>query len=434
MEEPGDLWSAGLPERFRDRALRLAAATDGDENGYQWVHPDGRPVNELEEPSRRSVDGSTPAELLAGLDQDGIAGAVLYPSTAGRAFSACPDSALLGAVLDVYNDWILAFAAPDPDRLKPVALVNVDDPADGARSMRGLADRGAAGFALPCAPGEGNRYDQRRYEVLWATAAELGRPISLLVGTGRTTQERSPDGQTGPGPDSMPTMAGVLAFHATSAFPTRRSLTAMIFAGVFERHPDLRVGAVGFGASWAAYAMVRANEMYEVRPERAGPPTRVPETIRRARPGADADPEVRTITGENRTGTRGMAPEGIGYHFPDGERFDDHFRRNVFLTFRKDELALVLRDFVGVQTLLWGQGRPQPQSEPADSEAGRATGGGSRATPGAGSDVEAGGQARKTLDEFLADVPEGDRGRITRDNTARIYGFDTAEAIRGSQP
>jgi hypothetical protein len=102
-----------------------------------------------------------------------------------------------------------------------------------------------------------------------------------------------------------------------------------------------------------------------------------------------------------------MAPEGIGYHFPDGERFSDHFRRNVFLTFRKDELALVLRDFVGVRTLLWGQGRPQSQSE-QDSA------------------------TRKTLDEFLADVPDGDRVRITRDNTAGIYGFTTGATERRS--
>jgi hypothetical protein len=236
--------------------------------------------------------------------------------------------------------------------------------------------------------------------VLWRTAADLGRPISFLMGTGRSPgRHAGSDGAVAPSAEATPTAASVLAFHATSVFPTRRSLTAIIFAGVFERYPDLRIGAVGFGAGWAAYAMVRANEMYEVRPERAGPPTRVPESIPfpAQRVGAAGDPDVGAIAGGDRSGTRGMAPEGVGYYFPPGERFSDHFRRNVFLTFRKDELALSMPEFVDVTMLLWGQGRRSADGEPGDP-------------------------AKR--DEHYAAVPEPDRALIARENTARMYGFD----------
>ena len=311
------MWSAGLPERLRDMAVRLVPAGDSAEDGYRWVHPDGKPINELEDPSRRSDEGTTPGGLLAALGRDAIDGAVLYPSAAALAYAHCKDSALLSAVLDVYNEWILAVAAAEPDRLKAIALLNVDDPAGEVRTMCRLADRGAAGFVVPSAPGQGRRYDQRRYEVLWRTAVELDRPLSLLIGTGRATEMRTAGREAAvPQPDATPTAAAVLAFHATAVFPTRRSLTAIIFAGVFERHPALRIGAVGFGAAWAAYAMARADEMYEVRPERAGPPTRVPEAIRVARSFGDDDPDVGAIAGDDRSGTRGMAPEGVGYYFP----------------------------------------------------------------------------------------------------------------------
>jgi predicted TIM-barrel fold metal-dependent hydrolase len=416
VAEPGDLWTAGLPPRFRESALRL----DETDDGYRWVHPDGRPVSELDDPSERSAAGTTGADLLAGLDRDAIAGAVLYPSVAARAYAACPDSDLLDAVLDAYNEWVLALAATDRDRLKPVVLLNVDEPAAAVERLRRLAGRGAAGFVLPAAPGRGHRYDRRRFEVLWRAAAEVGLPLSLLIGSGRAG---TPPGRTvdaaapaeSPA-DATPTTASVLAFHATSVFPARRSLTAMIFAGVFERHRGLRIGAVGFGASWAAYAMIRAEEMYEVRPERAGPPTRMPPSIpvpdtravEAARPaglaGARApaqgeEPDTGAITGDDRTGTRGMAPEGVGYYFPPGERFGDHFRRSVFLTFRRDELVVDLREHLGPDALLWGQGRPEA---PAEQE------------------------ARGSLDDFLAGLPEPDRDRLVRDNAARLYGFDPA--------
>ena len=403
VDEPGDLWSAGLPLSLRDQAFRLVPTDDA---GLRWVQPDGRPMTELDDPARTTSEGTTPASMQAMLDRDTVGGAVLYPSATALAYSAFADSELLSAVLNTYNEWVLGLAAADPRRLKALAVLNIDDPADCARDMRRWAGRGAAGFVLPCAPGEGRRYDQRRYEVLWRTAADLGRPVSLLMGTGRAPGRRSAnttgqgtDGAAAPSAEATPTAAAVLAFHATSVFPTRRSLTAIIFAGVFERYPALRIGAVGFGAGWAAYAMVRADEMYEVRPERAGPPMRVPASIRS--PADDVDAEIGAIAGGERSGTRGMAPEGVGYYFPPGERFSDHFRRHVFLTFRKDELALSVPEFINADMLLWGQGRRSAGAEPADT-------------------------ARR--DEFLAGVAEGDRAKLTRDNTARLYGFDVTAA------
>ncbi|CAN5117560.1 hypothetical protein BH18ACT4_BH18ACT4_11230 [soil metagenome] len=263
--------------------------------------------------------------------------------------------------------------------------------------MPRFAEQGAAGFVVPCAPGEGCRYDQPRYEVLWRAAADVGLPLSLLAGAHRHVDSKSSDEEAAP----RPTLATQLAFKATSVFPARRSVTAITYAGVFERYPELRAGVVGFGAGWAAYAMVRADEMYDVRPERTGPPTRVP---------GEFDEQVATlhlerdagmvIAGDERSGTKGMAPEGVGFHFKPGERFSDHFRRNVFLTFDGDDLDLALRGFLSTGTMLWGQGRFASDD----------------------------GSLRDRLEGVFGDLSDDDRSSRAGANAAGIYGFNLAPA------
>jgi predicted TIM-barrel fold metal-dependent hydrolase len=416
VKEPGDLWTAGLPKKLRDKAFCLERDKDmharsrrggrgGDQDEYIWVTRDGRLLVQPEDTSRQTIEGTTSEGLLAVLDRDGISGAVLYPSIAMQAFSACSERDWLDAFFDVYNKWILALASAAPHRLKAVALLNVDDPPAAVRGMHRLADRGAAGFVLPLNPGEGYRYDQPRYEVLWRTAAELGRPLSLLAGA-----HRHADGnEAREWATSRSTLATRLAFKATSVFPARRSITAITYAGVFERYPALRIGVVGFGAGWAAYAMVRADEIYEVRPERTGPLTRVMRETGKGDAARHLEREAGVaIASDDRSGTRGMAPEGVGYHFPAGERFSDHFRRNVFLTFDDDALGIALRGFIGIDGMLWGHRLVE-------------------------FDV-VGGSVKDRLSNMFARVPDEDRHRLVSANTARIYGFDPLRRRAAATP
>ncbi|CAN5117637.1 hypothetical protein BH18ACT4_BH18ACT4_11240 [soil metagenome] len=139
VEEPGDLWTEGLPRRLRTKAFRLVPAAreyaraqrsgpNGDRDGFIWVRPNGRFLANREEARRRDFDGTTARGLLASLDRDGIGGAVLYPSVAAQAYSVWRQTGVLDTFLDVYNDWLLALAAEAPRRLRAIALLNVDDP------------------------------------------------------------------------------------------------------------------------------------------------------------------------------------------------------------------------------------------------------------------------------------------------------------------
>jgi predicted TIM-barrel fold metal-dependent hydrolase len=396
VHEPGDLWTRCLPLELQPHAFRLV---DKGEGRHAWVDAADHPIAPRGEGVRHKPESTTAGSLLEHLDREGITGAVLYPSIAHRAYARCHESKALDVFLETYNAWILDLVTGAPGRLRPVCLVNVDDPRAAAKEMAILTERGAAGFVIPMTPGHGHRYDMPPYEALWEASHVLKRPLVFLAGANRVLTEEESEARQG----AFISLPAQIAHQATSWFSVRRSLTAIVFSGAFERYPGFRVGVVGFGAGWAPFAIVRGNEMQQVRPERTGPPTRVPpsvadeETIRQTihlREVADV-----AIDASRRSGTVGMAPEGVGFYFQEGDSFGDHFKRGVFLTFNlKGRLSMMARPYLGAQALLWGHRYPAPATEDLPSV-----------------------QAR--LGQALGWLGDQDRDRLVAENTAALFGL-----------
>ena len=60
-----------------------------------------------------------------------------------------PDGLLLSAIFRAYNDWLADFCQPYPQRLKGIAMLNVDDPEDAVGEIRRAATQSLAGASLP---------------------------------------------------------------------------------------------------------------------------------------------------------------------------------------------------------------------------------------------------------------------------------------------
>src|SRR3546814_4884298 len=88
-------------------------------------------------------------------------------------------------LLRAFNGWIRDFADTDPARIKPIGMVNVDDPVDAARRVEDLAGKGFAGALIPVAPPSERPYSLPEYEPLWAAAAASSMPLHLHVVTDR---------------------------------------------------------------------------------------------------------------------------------------------------------------------------------------------------------------------------------------------------------
>jgi predicted TIM-barrel fold metal-dependent hydrolase len=320
--EPADLWETRLDHQLRGRGPRLVHEGDAD----QW-YADGVKFGNIGTNQQAGLRFEAPEQLVAAgrmntiplggvdphahvkdMDLDGVAGGVLYPSQ-GLTVYRVPDSQLLSAILRAYNDWLTEFCMPYRNRLKGIAMLNVDDPDDAARELQRAANIGLAGAMIPLRPMQ-HRYDHPMYEPLWAAAQDLDMPLSLHVGTYRWQPGMDPN-----------TMRQDIVEFSNREHDVRTPIAAMIFAGVFERYPKLRVGAIEFEVSWAPYFLSRMDNTYA---ERAV-------GVQRER-------------------------------FKDGMLPSDFFRRNVFISFQEDDLGIQLRSVIGVENLMWGSDYPHAES------------------------------------------------------------------------
>jgi predicted TIM-barrel fold metal-dependent hydrolase len=322
--EPPDLWEERIDHEFRERAPRLVHEAKAD----QW-YADGVPFGNIginqqagvrfEAPDQLTVEGRMatvprggvdPHAHVMDMDEDTVAGGVLYPSQ-GLTVYRLPDSLLLSAIFRTYNDWLADFCQPYPHRLKGIAMLNVDDIKDAVGELDRAATLGLAGAMIPIRPLE-HRYDHPMYESLWAAAQDLAMPMSLHVGTRRWR----------PGMDlNTPSLSRDVVETSNREYEVREAIAALIFGGVFERYPQLKVGAVEFEVAWAPYFMGRMDDVYTARAV----------GVSRRRFKHDALPS-------------------------------DFFRQNIFLSFQEDALGIQLRSHIGVENLLWASDYPHAES------------------------------------------------------------------------
>jgi predicted TIM-barrel fold metal-dependent hydrolase len=318
-----DLFTRSLGTRFADAVPRVE-----DIDGTDWWIVDGAPqvpaVNpsragdrfeaEEERRQRAKVDsdarlgGFDPDEFVTDNESDGVWGAVLFPSMS-LIFYGMRDSALLSAVCRTYTDWVIDFASAHPERLKALAMINLDDVPAAVAELERARGRGAAGALIPVTMPDGRTYDHEMYEPFWAAAAALGMPLNLHVATNRT-------------PDEWKRAFKLSENLAAPDYWVRVSLADLIMSGVFERHPDLRVGSVEHEAGWAPFFVRRMDHMY----------------------------------------TESIDFAKRGWRFADGAVPSDFFHRNAFVSFCEDDVAVRHRDVVGVENLMWGNDYPHGES------------------------------------------------------------------------
>ena len=322
--EPPDLWTKRIDAAFRGRAPRmqridgadqLVVETDQVLSGIGLISNAGARFEAPETISGQGRfedvprGGYDPDQHLADMRLDGVAGEVLYPSQ-GLFYFRVTDTPLMSAIFRAYNDWLAEFCRRDPARLKGIAMINLDDVADGIRELERAARVGLAGAMITEYPLEHRRYDQPEYEPFWAAAASLGMPLSLHTATRRQGKIR------GAGEKTLRDASS----RSTKAFYPALSLCDMIFSGVFERHPALTLAIVEFELSWAPNILTSMDYTYR---ERHG--------------------------------------EAI-YRFKGGMRPSDFFHRNVVLSFQEDAIGIRLRDVIGVDNMMWGSDYPHSES------------------------------------------------------------------------
>ncbi len=181
------------------------------------------------------------AVRLAELEQDGIAGEIIFPQMAPFGAGLMqyrspvdPRQNLEGN--RAYNRWLADLCNANPGRHAGVAIVNVDDIDVTVQEIRNAKEMGLwGGVLLPTSTGEHPFYHHPRYEPLWAVCEELGMPAHT---------------HSGWSPDYGDVECATAMYISEVDMWAHRPFTALLWSGAFERHPDLKFVLTETGSSW----------------------------------------------------------------------------------------------------------------------------------------------------------------------------------------
>jgi predicted TIM-barrel fold metal-dependent hydrolase len=226
-----------LPKEFRDRMV---------------IYPsDG--FDRLQNGALAARRPKTAEQNLADNDREGIDIQVLYP-TGGLFLSRVRERDYSIALARTYNDWLYEWCSVDPKRLKAVALVplHVDVKAAIVEMERAVGELGMVGVMV-------NTFDRSRnvaHKDFWPFYEECNRqsiPVSFHASGSDTL-------------DSVCYFDNFLSVHTLSHVPEQLvACTAVIYSGLLEVFPDLRVAFLETGCGWVPFWMEHMDEEWEKR-------------------------------------------------------------------------------------------------------------------------------------------------------------------------
>jgi uncharacterized protein len=320
INEPPDLWTREAPDHVRGKVPHVVEVEQGD----AWVVAPGiapRPVStsaaagvKPEDYMKKAVTyagmrpGSfEPEARLGDMDIDGVDAEVLYPGIA-RALDTFADAETRAWCAQRYNDWLAEFQSVDPARIVALAILPpIDDGDAAATELRRAASIGIRGAFL-ATPVGGRPLSHPAAEELWNAAEELDIPISLHIGGGKALLHKLAD----PADAHLPGVRE--AYLSTVPMTIDEHIATLIYGGVFDRHPGLKVVIAESGIGWLPFFLERMESVYErhrhyLKSQLSRHPTEV-------------------------------------------------FQKHMFATFQEDHSGLRLRDMLGVDTLMWASDYP----------------------------------------------------------------------------
>lgn len=190
------------------------------------------------------------AQRVKVLDGDGIAGEVIYPDGitemnmppfgAGLSMPTedpiVPELQWAGA--RAHNRWLAEFCQMDPARRAGVALCPMLwDVDEAVKEVQWAKENGLRGILIPTRWGRLDAYHHPKYDPVWAACQDLGMVVNLHSGAAPMEDYGEERGMMG-------------IYISEVCWFAYRPLTFLLWGGVFERFPKLRLMITEGTAVW----------------------------------------------------------------------------------------------------------------------------------------------------------------------------------------
>jgi predicted TIM-barrel fold metal-dependent hydrolase len=256
---------------------------------------------------------SDPELRVGDQDLDGVQGEVLY-GVLGASMRLQDDEAA-AEVLRIYNEWLADFCAARPERFAGLASIPSHSVDAAVAEVERVAARGAlSGIEVANTHEMAPLFDPS-WEPLWAVAEEAGYPIHYhTIGPPMNYDFAS-----------MEPMQRRQAFavHITGfQLAMANILMEIIYGGVLEVHPTLKVVVGESGIGWIPYILEHMDLEWE-----------------------DQFKDLNLT----------MKPS-------------EYWRRQCYATYQSDPIGLRLLDILGEDNVMWGSDFPHPDGVWPDSK------------------------------------------------------------------
>lgn len=231
-----------MPVAWKQRFIRKNAHVSSHARPLKYEHPNGN-VNRVDaRPPCGGVSGSDPHFLVKDLlDQNKIQHAVLNCLQTGSLCSTLSGTDESVVLCSAFNDFLVDQWLTVDNRLKFAMSVPSQDPQASAAEIRRLGKHPQiVAVSLPLLNIlMGNRY----WWPIYAAAQEMDLPILVHV-TGPDSIFYGPPISAGGIPDSY------VERYVTLCQAGESSVNSLVFSGVFEKFPRLKVIFVEYGFLW----------------------------------------------------------------------------------------------------------------------------------------------------------------------------------------
>jgi predicted TIM-barrel fold metal-dependent hydrolase len=317
----------------------------------EWVKKFENPFADIAgETAYRNWDSK---RRLEELEKDGVVAEVLFPNTIPPFYpngnlTAMPPKAgeheLRWEGLRAHNRWLAEFCNDTPGRRAGLAQILLHDVDAAVEEIKWAKEVGLfGGVLLPGIPPDSGLEPMISpvYEPIWRICAELEMPINHH--SGNSTPAYGPYPATG------------WMFFVESGFFAHRALWMLIFAGVFDRYPNLKLILTEGGAEWAPGIMRVLDHHYNrMQGKGMGPWA----AMRKAQEEA----------AKKDKGAKGNAHErSIANAFGGMQTIEkpptEYFKHNVWIgsSFTSPREAAV-RHEIGVDRIMWGNDYPHHEA------------------------------------------------------------------------
>lgn len=197
-----------------------------------------------------AVDGE---ERRDSLDIAGISKQLVFPGLVfASRFARSKDLEVVYGGSEAMNRAMVDFCAADAERLLSVGYLSLKDPVMALESAKQAIEMGVKSLWLSSDAVDGRAPSHIAYDPIWAQLEEAGVPIVLHIGSGINMPQEYKN--TGVKRELHP-----LSMNVETTSPKdlpvlhhsiERWLTCMIYDGVLERFPNLKIGLIELGANW----------------------------------------------------------------------------------------------------------------------------------------------------------------------------------------